>query len=348
LAAFDLSGNMVWSIPPIQGATIEAPHLLPNGDFLIGATPGDVEEIDLTGKVIRQENLVALQTWLTNQGINLTAFQFHHDVIALPNGHWIALFNANQPCSAIPNCSGLGTILGDALVDLAPQADGSFQPVWYWSTFDHLDINRAPQGYPDWTHSNAIVYSADDGNLLLSIRHQSWVIKIDYENGKGSGDILWHLGYQGEFSLVGGTDPYDWFFMQHGPSFTTANTTGQFGLAVFDNGDDRPGGSAQSNCFNPTCVFSRGVTLQIDETAKTATIVTDYRPSEYSFWGGNAEQLANGNLESDFNTGSPTGFSDIIEATSGASPQLVWRLQTSNAHAYRGFRLPSLYPGVQW
>ena len=349
LAAFDLSGNMVWSIPPITGAQVEGPHLLPDGNFLFVAAPGSVEEIDLTGTVIRKETLAQLQTWLNNQGINYTANQFHHDVIALPNGHWIALFNVNEPCTAIPNCSGLGTILGDVLVDLAPQSDGSFLPVWYWSTFDHLDINRAPLGLPDWTHSNAILYSADDGNLLLSIRHQSWIIKIDYENGKGTGDILWHLGSFGDFALKGGTDPWDWFYMQHGPSFTTTNSTGQFGLAVFDNGDNRPQGNPNPPaCFIPTCLYSRGVNFQLDETAKTATIITDYRPNEYVFWGGNAEQLANGNLEADFNVGNSSGFSDIFEVTPGSNPQVVWRLSTSAAAAYRGFRLPSLYPGVQW
>lgn len=160
---------------------------------------------------------------------------------------------------------------------------------------------------------------------------------------------MWHLGYQGDFTLKAGSDPWDWFYMQHGPSFTTTNSSGQFGLAVFDNGDNRPQGNPNPPaCFIPTCLYSRGVSFQLDETAKTATIITDYRPNEYVFWGGDAQQLANGNLESDFNVGNPSGFSDIFEVTPGSNPQLVWRLRTANAAAYRGFRLPSLYPGVQW
>lgn len=342
LAAFDLSGNMIWSVPQTNGVSVEGPHLLPNGHFLYVASPGAIREIDLAGNLIQQAPGAQVQAALANQGINWTLNSFHHDVIALPNGHWIVPFNMYEPCSSMPGCSGTTNVLGDGIIDLAPQGDGTFLPVWTWRIFDHLDTTRAPQGYADWTHSNALVYSPDDGNLLLSIRSQSWIIKIDYENGTGDGHILWHLGYQGDFTLEGGTDPYDWFYMQHGPSFTTANTTGQFSLAVFDNGNDRP------KCINNSCTFSRGVNLQIDETAKTATILTDYRPNKYSFWGGNSELLANGNLESDFNTGSPTGYSDIFEFTAGNNPQPVWKLETSNAHAYRGFRLPSLYPGVQW
>jgi Arylsulfotransferase (ASST) len=38
--------------------------------------------------------------------------------------------------------------------------------------------------------TRTVVYSHDDGNLLLSMRHQSWILKIDYENGTGSGNSL--------------------------------------------------------------------------------------------------------------------------------------------------------------
>jgi hypothetical protein len=128
------------------------------------------------------------------------------------------------------------------LIDLDP----NHNPVWLWNEFDHLDINRQPYLFPDWTHTNAILYSADDGNLIISIRHQNWLVKVDYGNGAGAGDIIWRLGYQGDFTLVGGTDPTDWFYAQHGPSFATASTKGMFSLVLFDNGDDR--------------VFSSGVT----------------------------------------------------------------------------------------
>ena len=118
------------------------------------------------------------------------------------------------------------------------------QPVWAWNEFNHLDINRQPYSYPDWTHTNAVLYSPSDGNLIISIRHQNWLVKIDYNNGIGTGNIIWHLGYQGDFTLLnadGSTDtnPFDWFYAQHGPNFTTTNTSGQFSLVLFDNGDDR-------------------------------------------------------------------------------------------------------------
>jgi hypothetical protein len=79
---------------------------------------------------------------------------------------------------------------GDALVDVDPSGN----PVWVWNTFDDLDVNRHPMNFPDWTHSNDMLYSSDDHNLPLSIRHQNWVVKIEYLDGQGSGKVLWRLG----------------------------------------------------------------------------------------------------------------------------------------------------------
>jgi hypothetical protein len=49
-------------------------------------------------------------------------------------------------------------------------------------------------------------WSPDDGNLILSVRHQDWVIKIDYRGGSGDGHMIWRLGQNGDFA-VGSTDP---------------------------------------------------------------------------------------------------------------------------------------------
>ena len=137
---------------------------------------------------------------------------FHHSVLALPNGHWILLATETRAYANLPGYPGTTTVIGDALVDV----DQNSNPVWVWNTFDHLDINRHPMNFPDWTHSNGMLYSTDDHNLLLSMRHQNWIIKIEYLDGQGSGKVLWHLGEGGDFKLVGATDPTDWFYAQHG------------------------------------------------------------------------------------------------------------------------------------
>ena len=132
---------------------------------------------------------------------------------------------------------------------------------------------------------------------------------------------------------------------------TSTNTTGKFSLAVFDNGNDRYFPSGQVQCPNAatgqnTC-YSTVPLLDLDETAKTATLT--FNPTTaYSFFGGNAEVLKNGNVEYCASAGGPGIAGDIFEVTQGSNSQTVWRMQVMGQYPYRGQRIPSLYPGVQW
>ena len=351
----DLSGNVLWSYNPglTNGVIANPIKLLPNGHFLINfsgaATDGldsVLQEVDLSGKLIWQMDAAALNAALasaTCAGCNITVIGTHHDFELLPNGHLIVIAALQQVISGV-------TVTGDALIDL----DQNHNPVWLWNEFDHLDTNRQPYLFPDWTHTNAVIYSADDGNLIISIRHQNWLVKIDYANGAGAGDILWHLGYQGDFALQGvadPTDPSNWFYAQHGPSFVTSNTTGKFSLVLFDNGDDRVFDSGVTcGAAGQPCLFSTVPLLELDETAKTATVTFNPTTPAYSFFGGNAETLKNGNVEYDESaaTALPANNAAIYEVTQTSPPQTVWQMQIAGQYAYRGMRLPSLYPGVQW
>jgi arylsulfate sulfotransferase len=346
----DLSGNVLWTYNAVPNGTVPNPiKLLPNGHFLINFSNGTIDgqdsvlrEVDLSGTQIWQMTASDLNTALavaTCAGCNITVVGTHHDFVLLPNGHLIVIAATQRDVSGT-------TVTGDVIIDL----DQNHKPVWLWNEFDHLDVNRQPFGFPDWTHTNAILYSADDGNLIISLRHQSWLLKIDYANGMGAGDILWKLGYQGDFTLVGGTDPTDWFFAQHGPSFVTSNTTGKFSLVLFDNGDDRvfPPGVTCGAAGAPPCLYSTVPLLQLDETAKTATIASNPTAPTYSFFGGNAAVLPNGNLEFCEAAGGPGTTGVIYEMTQDNPPKNVWQMVTTGLYAYRGQRIPSLYPGVQW
>lgn len=90
--------------------------------------------------------------------------------------------------------------------------------------------------------------------------------------------------------------------------------------------------------------------FQLDESAKTATVLWENNLLPYySLCCGNALILPNGNAEVDIaddQTVTP-GFSNMQEWTQTQTPELVYQMQIS-ALAYRGFRIPSLYPGVTW
>ncbi|MGA7794174.1 MAG: aryl-sulfate sulfotransferase, partial [Candidatus Acidiferrales bacterium] len=202
---------------------------------------------------------------------------------------------------------------------------------------------------PDWTHSNALVYTAD-GNLLVSMRNQSWILKLDYANGTGSGNVLWRLGEDGDFTLSSG-DSSDWFYGQHYSNVLSVNGS-QTTLAVYDDGNARVasnGSSCPPAPPAPTC-YSRATIFQIDESTNLASLQWQDLPGFFSFWGGSIDVLSNGDVE--FDSTAPSNFagSQIMEVTQTDSPQVVWQMNITGegVGAYRGYRIPSLYPGVTW
>ncbi|HZP02752.1 MAG TPA: aryl-sulfate sulfotransferase [Terriglobia bacterium] len=349
--ASDPQGNIVWyyDYDPYYGVPFPI-KLLPNGHMLallaeFGTVPSRIREIDLAGNTLREVTINDVNQGLAAGGFGLQGGELHHDMVVLPNGHMIVLINTETTFNDLPGYPGPTNVIGDALVDL----DTNLKPVWVWNTFDHLDVNRHPMGFPpDWTHSNAVVYTPEDGNLLLSMRHQHWVIKIDYRNGAGTGKILWRLGYQGDMTLDNGTNP-DWFFAQHYPSLIGPTRFGVTDLILFDNGDNRVMDANGTTCGSGSIpCYSRAAIFRINEAYKTAHLVWDYK-LPYSYWGGSAQVLDNSNVFVGVTTpaDNPTD-ARALEITQGQDSQVVWRLDVSGQLAYRIVHLPSLYPGVQW
>jgi len=354
LVATDLNGNIVWYYQGGPAGTSTQPaKLLPDGNLLINYSAGTadgvdslLEEVDLAGNLIWQMSAADLNQALAAAGYNLTIVGTHHDVAVLPNGHLLLIAAMIKNFTDLPGFPGTTAVTGDVVIDL----DTTRKPVWVWSEFDHLDVNRHPMSFPDWTHTNTIFYSPDDGDIVISLRHQHWVIKIDYQDGKGTGDIVWKLGWQGDFTLQGGTDPIDWFYAQHDVSIISPNSSGTFQMMLFDNGDNRVLDASEDVCGSAVPCYSTVPIIQVDETAKTASILwRDNLSPVYSFFGGFADILPNGDVE--FDECAPTAnppSAAVFEVTQSTSPQTVWEMQIANQYAYRAFRLPSLYPGVQW
>jgi arylsulfate sulfotransferase len=358
----DLAGNVLWTYNPPGNPGISPIKLLPNGHFLVGfsAQPPDglnsfIQEVDLGGNVLWSLTAAQLNASLataTCAGCNITVVGTHHDFQLLPNGH-IIVIASTQVTENVAGFTGPVTVTGDVLIDL----DENHNPVWLWSAFDHLDIDRHPMGFPDWTHTNSVVYSPDDHALVISMRHQAWVLKIDYNDGQGTGNIIWHLGYQGDFALQNGTDPIDWFYGQHDANIISPNSTGVYKITVFDDGNQRvldTSGTICGDTGTPPCT-SRDPILQLDENAMTATLTFDYDGApNYSIFGGSSRVLQNGNVEFDECGLTATGTNNlnnqslVLEVTQTSTPQIVWQMQITGNYAYRSFRIPSLYPGVQW
>jgi arylsulfate sulfotransferase len=362
--ATDLDGNVIWAYPcpDCQVSSLVDPiKLLPDGNFMAIIAPNSsnpltspitpsalnvLREFDLAGNVVRQLTMADLNASLAAQGFDLTLQVFSHDFAVLPNGHILVLTNTLKAFTNLVGYPGTTNVLGDVVVDLDP----NFNPVWIWNEFDHFDVNRHPMGFPDWTHSNALIYSADDNNFLVSIRHQNWIVKVDYRGGGGTGAVLWKLGEGGDFTLQGGVDPTDWFYAQHDANFASANTTGVFQLAAMDNGDDRefPADVTCNASGAPPCLYSTIPVMQIDENAKTASFLFhQVQPANlYSSFAGSTRVQPNANIE--YNLAGVGTEAYTFEVTPGLTPQVVWQMHLLKSNTYRSFRIPSLYPGVAW
>ena len=366
--ATDLDGNVIWTYL-YHGSVadlIQGIQQLPNGDMLLLISylssitvtnpvglVDEIREIDLAGNTVRRLTMDQLNQKLAASNFrdadgNPYNFRgFHHSVLAQPNGHWVMLTDYRKSYTDLPGYPGVTPVLGDAIVDVDQNGD----PDWVWNTFDHLDINRHRMNFPDWTHSNGLLYSTDDHNLLLSIRHQNWIIKINFQDGQGSGAVMWRLGEGGDFKLIGGTEPTDWFYAQHGLSFFSPNTTGIYRLGMMDNGNDRifPSGQVICKPLAPTTsnCYSTIPVLELDESNMTATLVTHYTPppSYFTFFGGNVEQLPNGDFHANFGS---TVNGGIVQELNPQATQVIWQGTTPSGDQFHTYRWPSLYPGVQW
>src|SRR6185437_7609147 len=149
-------------------------------------------------------------------------------------------------------------------------------------------FNRQPNGQlytsaRDWTHANSISLDTRDNNLVVSFRHQSWVVKINFNNGKGNGDIIWKLGYGGSFALAPGYPISDWFSGQHDARYMSNGL-----LTLFDNNNpssatQQPGGDA------------RGQAWKLDTTNMVATPMVNADLGVLSGALGSAVLQSNGN-----------------------------------------------------
>jgi len=344
--ATDLAGRVVWYYPgpPLSFMTRPAG----GGTFfgIVQDPAGDpwhqvLREFNLIGLTIRETNAGRVNEQLKALGkrqIN----SFHHEALRLPDGRIAVLAGVEQ---ILTNVQGAGNVnvLGDMVIVLDPDLD----VVWAWDAFDHLDTHRLatlgeqclPNVCPplslgntatDWTHANAIEPTSD-GNLLVSLRNQDWLVKINYDSGEGNGDIVWRLGQGGDFKLTSG-DPSLWFSHQHDPRYEPLTSDR---LMILDNGNFRRDTDPKA--------ASRGQVYQLDEQTKTATLSVSVDLGLYSLAVGSVEKLSDGNYWFD------AGF---LPDASGISSELdssgrsFYSVRTA-APVYRSYRLPDMYSPVR-
>ena len=332
-----LDGTLVWYYDSaVHGAVNNLLRPLGQGLMMVipGATyPHGLRAIDLAGNTIWETNAGAISVRLAAMGLPPIQ-NFHHDALTLPNGMILALTNSQRQIEGATQDDPPRQVIGDVLVLL----DRDFNVHWVWDAFEKLDrkkkaiLGEMQGAAEDWTHGNALQYLAD-GNILYSIRHWDWVIKIDFQDGMGSGDIIWRMGQDGDFAIQS-DNPWPWFSHQHDAHFDG------FHLWVFDNGNTRSAVPGQLD-------NSRGQVYRIDLDTHIATLELNADLGGFSPALGSAQRLGNGNYQFlsgdlfDPNTGTYSSQSAEVSLEDGNS-NVRYIFQTAAA-AYRTFRIISLY-----
>jgi hypothetical protein len=341
--ATDLSGNVVWYYPaaityltrPAPGGYFYVVLEDPSGD----ASTQVLRKIDLAGNAVLETNAARVSEQLAVWGRRPIS-SFHHEGSALPGGKTLALATVEQ---ILTDVQGTGPV--DVLGDMILVLDSDMQLLWAWDAFDYLDPARmailketcspaTPGCAPffladtatDWLHGNSVQLTPD-GNLIYSARHQDWLIKIAYDNGQGSGNIVWRLGKDGDFQIRS-SDPSPWFSHQHDAGFDPLDAGS---LMLFDNGNTRHALDYTAN--------SRCQVLHLDELNRVATVVLNADVGAFSPALGSAQKLTNGNYH--FSAGWMADGSSLAIELDPLS-RIAYMLGIGTLE-YRTFRMQDIY-----
>ncbi len=354
-AATDVGGHVIWYYPAQAGITRMQP-----GGFFFTLNFTDLTEYDLAGNEVLHTNVEILNEQLAAKGYpQMTSFN-DHETRVLPNGNILILGGRDETSTVYQGGTPNDPV--DIVGDMILVLDHNMQLLWAWDSFAHQDLSReatlddkcyhSSGGCPifnpnftvanDWTHANALQYTAD-GNILLSERDQDWAFKINYANGSGDGSVIWRMGPYGDFTIVnppgnpcGDPNVFPWFTHQHDPSFASQGGPSEI-MTVFDDGNTRVSQCGSGN--------SRGMVLDVNESAHQVFIQTLADLGAFSPALGSAQVLItplNGVFAS-FDNGfllRPTTEAQVSETD--LQGNIVFQI-VANDWSYRSYRQRDLY-----
>lgn len=299
LIAIDTSGQVVWYCRTGDRTSDFRP--LRNGHLLYQhGSYRYLYEIDLLGNDHRCWYASRTTEAPHSQAIAVDVDSLHHEVVELPNGNFMSLatelrrFERYPTSETMPGASyEPAWVVCDEVIEFEPitgriverlpltglldtrrfgyLALGGF---WREKYDDFLDSPSR-----DWSHANALQFLPEENCILVSLRHQDCVLKIDWKEKR----LLWILGTPKNWSkpfqkfLLKPVGNLTWFFHQHAAHMTSVDT-----LMMFDNGNYRavPFETPVTAPNN----FSRVVVHRIDAESMTVSQIFDYGSQESQFY----------------------------------------------------------------
>lgn len=282
LIALDNEGRVVWWYESdARTAGIERLH---NGNILMHRADFSAVEIDLLG-FTRSQYYAEKRPFPVPENPDAIAIKghqtLHHQPYQLPNGDFLS-FTANAyliedyyTSDSDPSAPRQDQmVMADTVIQFSPTGE----QVWTWNTMDYLDPFRI--GYDtfwaywwvrgfdkhvDWTHANGVSYDESDDSVLISLRNQSAILKID----RKTSEIKWILGRHDNWperlrdKLLTPVGDLTWPAYQHNPRITHAGS-----VILFDN-RAHGGALAFEERLPVNKGFSRGVEFVVNESKMT-------------------------------------------------------------------------------
>ena len=310
LLAVDQSGGVTCvhrSDRPVQGV-----RLKPDGHLLVTIVDGLLLEMTRDGRILNQWYATGRYRDRAppKDGIPVEAETFHHGVNLGPDGSMLLLSMEireydNWPGSVSdPNAPReRAKVVGDIVMEVRP--DGSKANEWrlldlidpyrvsYGSRANYWAV-RGYHGTMDWCHANGTAYDARDNAILVSLRTQDAIVKLDRRSGR----LRWILGTHANWrepwsdKLLESDASVAWQYHQHDCSITPTGT-----ILCFDNGNHRAAPFAKT--LPAAQNYSRAVEYAVDEVSGTVRQVWSYGEAEgerlFAGFQGGALRLPNGN-----------------------------------------------------
>lgn len=194
--------------------------------------------------------------------------------------------------------------------------------LWEWvanrdiAPTESYDVVPKRAAFPyDYVHLNSINLDTD-GNVVVSTRATHAVYKLE----RGTGRLLWRLGGKKSDFAMGTGSRTAW---QH-----DAVPQGDGTFTLFDNNADEPARGRES----------RGVQIRVDEQARTATLVREWKhpTPQLSPSQGNLQALPGG----DVLVGWGGTAANVTEFSQDGRVTFESRFSNRRVESYRAYRLP--------
>lgn len=250
-----------------------------------------------------------------------------HDLLILPNGHFLLLGIRNVTTDLSSdkmflNNGTAGSATATLQCGIVQELDAQKNVVFEWNSKDYfafkeVDSTRLTSTTTvDWTHCNALDLDKD-GNFLLSSRHFNEITKIN----RTTGSVMWRLG--GKANQFTFTNDSGMFLAQH-----DIRRISNGHITIFDNG----------NLVQPATAKE----YTLDENNLKATLTWRYikNNNQFSLATGNVQRLNNGLtlVNYGFIPRQATVF-DIVDSLGNKRVSMAFKdsLSTYRAFNYRNF-----------